>query len=171
MPESSETSVIMATSLEASRAPAMARAVESVLSQDEQALPLIIVNGDRYDPEALDHWKRRRDVRLFQLSEGNVAAARLFGRRRVDTAFFGALDDDDCFLSGSIRKRLAPMHADPSIAGVVGNGVVERGGYESVALSDMALHRVAPLHSLARENWLPACAALFGNATASGATW
>jgi hypothetical protein len=157
-----DASVIMATSLELCRTKAMIRAVATVLSQDGSAIPIIVVNGDRYDPEVLGYWKSRRDVRLFQLAEGNVGTARLFGRRQVDTAFFGALDDDDCFLPGSINARLTPMRTDPSVAAVVGNGLIERDGRESVALSQMKLHRISPLLGLAQENWLPsACAAMF----------
>lgn len=162
-----EVSVIMATSLETSRADAMVRAVESVLAQTGCSIvPIIVVNGNRYDADVLEYWKTRRDVRVFQLQEGDYIKARLFGRNQVDTEFFGALDDDDVYLPGSVSIRLDPMRADPSVDVVVGNGLIERGGHESLALSKLDLHRTAPLVGLAEENWMPsAAAALFRTET------
>jgi len=167
LPPATEVSVVMATSLEKTRTEAMVRAVKSVHSQtDCSVVPIIVVNGSRYDPGALEYWNGRNDVRVFQLQEGNYLNARLFGRRQVDTEFFGFLDDDDVYLQGAMCSRLHPMRTDASVDCVVGNGLVEREGHESVALSRLDLHRRDPLVGLAVENWMPsACAALFRTAT------
>jgi len=145
----------------------MIRAVTSVLSQtDCSVVPIIVVNGSRYDSDALEYWRARRDVRLFELDEGDVVKARLFGRRSVDTEFFGFLDDDDVYLPSAVSARLGPMQSDQSVDVVVGNGLIERSGEESVVLTQIALHRARPLVGLAIENWMPsACAALFRSAT------
>ena len=162
-----DVSVIIATSLEASRVDVMLRAVESILSQAGcSAVPIIVVNGDRYDIDALQYWKTRGDVRLFQLEEGDQTKARLFGRKQVDSEFFGALDDDDVYLPGGLRTRLAPMWAERSVDVVVGNGLLERDGRESIHLTKLEMHRKSPLLGLASENWLPSsCAAIFRTAT------
>jgi len=162
-----EVSIVMATTLEKTRTDAMIRAVKSIQSQtDCTVVPIIVVNGSRYDPDALQYWKARNDVRVFQLQIGDYLKARLFGRRQVDTEFFGFLDDDDVYLPGALSARLHPMRTDTSVDCVVGNGLIESGTCESVALSRLELHRKDPIVGLAVENWMPsACAALFRTMT------
>jgi len=125
-------------------------------------VPLIVVNGSHYDEEALKYWAARPDVRMFQLEEGDQAKARYLARKQVDTEFFASIDDDDIFLPGAMSARLAPMRADRSVDLVVGNGIIERDGVESIVLARLDLHRRDPLIGLAAENWMPSsCAATF----------
>lgn len=162
MTAETEVSIIIATSLETPRTKVMMRAVESIISQIGcSAVPIIVVNGSRYDTDALSYWKSKNNIRLFQLQEGNHIKARLYGRMQVDTEFFGFLDDDDVYLPGALNARLVPMRADPNIDIVVGNGIIESKGHENIVLSKLELHRADPLISLAVENWMASCSALF----------
>lgn len=166
MPVEPRLSVVIATSLHPSRVGTLVRGVHSLTTQEGcVVIPIIVVNGPHFDPAALEYWKTRPDVRLFQLEEGDWMRARRFGRERVDTDYFGFLDDDDLYLPDGARARLAPMLTDPAVDVVVGNGVIEGGGQERPALADPDLHRSEPLVSLASENWMPSAAALFRTET------
>jgi glycosyltransferase involved in cell wall biosynthesis len=144
------------------RAPLLTRAIASLLGQSGVAvLPLVVVNGDRFDAAQLDELRRRSDIRLHIIAEAGVAAARRVGRELVETEFFCFLDDDDEYLPGALAARLAPLRADESLDATVGNGYRTYGGRMTPHLEDPAGVAAAPLRSLATVNWLASCAGLF----------
>src|SRR5271156_2304964 len=94
-----EISIIIPTLVAVERTDLLMRAINSVLTdQGSTVVPIVVANGNRFAPEVLAALKSRRDIRYLYREEGDVVAARLAGRKLVDTEFFGALDDDDEFL-------------------------------------------------------------------------
>ena len=82
-------SVILPTTATVARLRSLNRAIESVLSQQDVTVDLIVVaNGPRCDPEILDSLAKRLDVRLVYAEEGNYPAALRLGRDLVEAPFF-----------------------------------------------------------------------------------
>ena len=118
--EHTAVTAIIPTLCEAVRRERLLRAIDSLLDQGYVSVKLIIVvNGDRYDSSLFVELQKMTELRLHALSEPNVAAARRAGRELVDTEFFCFLDEDDVYLPGALRKRLAPLLEDPVLDAVV----------------------------------------------------
>jgi glycosyltransferase involved in cell wall biosynthesis len=147
------------------RGATLLRAIDSLLGQrDVAVLPLVVVNGNRFDPALVEILRRRTDIRVHTIGEGRVTAAQRAGREQVQSEFFSFLDDDDEYLSGALSARLAPLEADPSVDVVVSNGYRMTGGRKTACLDDVARVAADPLRGLVDANWLPSCGGLFRTA-------
>src|SRR5690242_6277552 len=132
-------SVVIPTTASAQRAPLLWRAVRSLQgTSDGEVLPIVVVNGDRYDPSILEALKRRRDIRCLYLEVGDHVEARRVGRCAVDTEFFGLLDDDDEYLSGTLQVRLEPLRRDSSLDVVITNGYRHHAGQDALQFPQLA---------------------------------
>jgi len=148
-------SVIIPTCADASRAPLLLRAIDSLLNnQDGLVLPVVVVNGTRYLSKALDDLRQRRDVRCIYREEPGTTGARLAGRRAVDTEFFGLLDDDDEYLPGAAKVQIGPLLEDPSIDVVVTNGYRRESGQDVLNFPEFSKFQLNPLRSLMDWPWL-----------------
>ncbi len=158
-------SVIIPTTASALRAPLLWRALHSLQdNQDGLAVPIVVVNGSRYVPEALEYLKRRRDIHCLYLDEGNHCAARLAGRQAVETDFFAMLDDDDEYLPEAMQHQLSPLLRDPSIDVVITNGVQREHGRDAIVFTDFSTFQSDPAGHLMHDSWLRGGGALFRSA-------
>ncbi len=157
-----QVTAIVPSLLTPERAPLLQRAIDSLLEQAGVAvLPIIVVNGDRFDAAQLDLLRRRSDIRLHVIPEASVTTARRVGRELVETEFFCFLDDDDEYLPGALAARLAPMLANKDVCVTVGNGYRNRGGRMVPGIDNFPSGVEEALKRLAKGNWLASCAGLF----------
>ncbi len=155
-------SVILPTTATTTRLASLNRAIDSVLSQQDVKVELIVVaNGPQCDPEILDALAARPDIRLVYTEEGSYPAALRLGRDLVDAPFFAEIDDDDEFLPMALATRLHHIELDPSIDVVVTNGILRRDGQETIGIRDIDSCRTDPLRRLMDDMWLVPCAALY----------
>lgn len=138
------------------------RALRSLLEgQDGLILPIVVVNGARSSPDAVEALRERRDIRCLWLDRGSHIDARLFGRKAVDTEFFGLLDDDDEYLPGAAQLRLRALAGDPASDAVITNGYERENGVDILAPTEMAAFQRDPLGTLMDISWLHSAAGLF----------
>lgn len=156
-------SVVIPTTCEAARAHSLARAIASVLGQQGAHIELlVVVNGNRVDASLLAMLKNNPRLRILELAEGNVSAARYQGLLQAGGAYFCFLDDDDELLPASIGSRLAVFRQHPDTDVVSGNGVEQMGGTEH-PLVPMAAERISadPAGTFLASNWFASPAPLF----------
>jgi glycosyltransferase involved in cell wall biosynthesis len=148
-------SVIVPTTASMRRVPLLWRALRSLQpDRDQTVIPIVVVNGDRYVPAALETLKRRRDIRCLYLDRGNHTDARLAGRQAVQTEFFGMLDDDDEYLPGTMGLRLDPRVSDPSVDVVITNGYRHQNGQDVIQFPGLSDFGRDPLGVLMDHPWL-----------------
>jgi glycosyltransferase involved in cell wall biosynthesis len=124
-----EISVIVPTTCEQKRADQIQRAIQSIEQQQGARIEiLIIVNGDQYDTDLLLKLKNNPSLRIIQLANGNVSAARYQGVLESTAEFFCFLDDDDEFLPGAMAKRVSLFAHESGADIVVTNGYLHKHG-------------------------------------------
>lgn len=159
-------SVIIPTTCERARWASLNGAIAGVLAQDGVAVEVIVVvNGNRYDPDCYDALKRKEGVTVLYRSIGSAPLAQTAGRAAVRTSFFAFLDDDDDYLPGALATRVAPLLADPALDFVVTNGYRARGGIDERAIGNGGAIVADPLGALCGQNWMASCAGLFRTST------
>jgi glycosyltransferase involved in cell wall biosynthesis len=154
-------SVVIPTTASEQRAPLLARALQSLLNQDEMVVPIVVINGSRSVPDVVESLKRRRDIRCLHLNEAGPTSARVAGRQAVDTKFFGMLDDDDEYLPGAVKIRLDVLLGDPSIDVVVTNGYRSENGRDFIEFSEFPTFQNDPLGRLMDYAWLTSAGGLY----------
>lgn len=168
MPEPAgyEITVVIPTLADATRQDCLRRAIQSILRQKNvRALPLIVINGDRYDPALRQELERREDLKCVYQPEGHVSKARIYGMGHIQTPFFSFLDDDDILLDDALEHRLSLMTSDERPDVVVTNIYVERDGRRSLMSERFAAHGAEPRHSIFELGWLNADNNLFRSST------
>ncbi len=137
------------------RAPLIRRALDSVLSQEGvRAVPIVVVNGPDRDPEIVAEIARDPRVTVLDVEEPGIPNALRTGRERVQTKWFSALDDDDFYLSGALRKRVEVLARRSDCDTVVTNALARDGDEDILAVQDMKRVEAAPLDALEEGNWL-----------------
>lgn len=158
----SQVSVIIATLAEASRKNSLKYAINSI--RNSSILPIkiiVVVNGNRFDPEIF-HWlKAEPDVLFNYIKEPSLPLALLRGRQLVETEFFSFLDDDDEYLPGATDYRLSFLQANPEVDLVACNGYINRGEGNMLLYDSLADISTDPLYALFNKNWLASCGGLF----------
>ena len=157
-------SVIVPTMCQASRAMLLHRAIESICTQCEVSLEvLIVVNGTRYDQQLISLLEQDMRLRVIRLEEANVSAARYKGVQQATGDFFCFLDDDDEFLPGALSQRVNIFHQRADVDVVVTNGFEHRAGLDSPLVTPGSASEIAenPGESFLRNNWFASPAALF----------
>ena len=156
-------SVIIPTTVEISRKHTLIQALDSVYQQPSvKAIPLLIANGERYDPELFAALKKRQDLRFVYIREGNLPQAIAIGRKMVDTPFFAFLDDDDCYLPNALSVRLAPALSDPSVDAVITTGYLSKGHTNRrLHIERIDQCQLDPLDAITQQNWLASCGGLY----------
>lgn len=166
-PGASSVCIIIPSTCELRRFEGLRRAIDSILGQEEVAVRvLVVVNGQRVDPDCFRRLQSRQDIEVRYESEGSSVKAIGIGRDLVREPFFGFLDDDDEYLPGALANRIAPMLRDASIDFVASNGLrCNEQGIDEPFLTDTASIESAPLEELTRANWLASCGGLFRTAS------
>lgn len=134
------------------------RAIDSVLAQDVPVQIIVVANGFLYEAALAEELRRRDDLQFAYIPEGSCSAAHRHGRRLVHTEWFAFLDDDDVYLPGALKLRLAALAGDPGLDLVVTNGYSTSG---QRVVQDAALVNRDPFGALLRRNWLASGGALF----------
>jgi glycosyltransferase involved in cell wall biosynthesis len=143
------------------RRKAILRAIESVVSQEGvTATPVIVVNGDRFDPNLFAELQQRTDVRILYQREASIFLARRLARENATAPFFAMLDDDDEILPGGLRTRLEALMAH-DVDVVVSNGYLADDSEDRLTLHDIESIRRNPLSRLMERNWLATACGLF----------
>ncbi|MEO5814767.1 MAG: glycosyltransferase family A protein [Gemmatimonadaceae bacterium] len=156
--------VIIASSCEAKREAAIWRAVESAVAQECITVDLqVVVNGQRFDTALFERLKADARIAVSYLDAGSYPAAVLHGRTLVTNPFFAYLDDDDEFLPGALRMRIAPMLEDASVDFVATNGYLnaDDGTGDLIAYRPSPDIEREPVRELLRANWMQNCGHLF----------
>ena len=161
-----QVTVIIPTLAEATRRRSLLRAIDCVLNQNGvSALPLVVINGRRFDGGLRAALEPRGDIKTLYLPEGHVARAQTLGVEHVETPYFAFLDDDDIFTDAALTHRLALMETDPHPDLVVTNIHIETEGQISLMTEDMHGFSVDPAHSIFELSWLNGINNLFRTAT------
>ncbi len=163
-----EISIIIPTLAETKRGPALLRAIRSIhAGQGAPARPIVVVNGDRFDPELVATLARDPRLQLEQIARPGLPNALNHGRSVVKTPYFGFLDDDDILLPSALGDRLAVLAENPVVDAVVSWGETvdattagSRRFIERRPTADVMDER-DPLRALLRGNWLASCGALY----------
>ena len=155
-------SVIVPTTASAQRAETLRRALASLRAQEgARAIPIVVANGPRRDAAVMAYLRSARDLRLVEQDEPGAPKALATGRRAVDTAFFGVLDDDDEYTSDALAVRGGALARDSNVDVVVTNGFRGPNGTERLLMPDIDTFQMDPLAALCETNWLGSCSALF----------
>lgn len=160
-------SVVIPTTCESGRRPLLCRAIDSVFSQTDVDIELIVVaNGNRVREDLYDELQADRNLRLARLETASLPAAQRHGRSLVTKEYFTLLDDDDELLPGALGNRTRSLQEDCSVDVVVANGYVTYdGSTDELHVKNFDFARVDPLVSLMHRNWLASCGALFRTRT------
>lgn len=155
-------SAIIPTLCSAARVACLDRAIESLKNASADSVQIIVVvNGNRFDVDAVANLRARCDVRVIQIAEAGAPQAQRAGRYSVDTEFFCFLDDDDELLPGALDRRLSVLHGCPEAALSISRGWRVLGGVRKLMLEGIEKVPEDPLGALFDENWLPSCGGLF----------
>lgn len=132
------------------RADTLRAAIASVVSQaGVRAVPLVVVNGDQFDPSLVEELSRRADLRVARVGPADLPGALRAGRDLVDARWFCELDDDDLLLPGTLAERLALIDGHPKFDVVVSNGIVRGHAGDHLLLDGVDRLAADPLSALA----------------------
>lgn len=155
-------SVIIPTLAEAKRAQSLLRAIDCILAQEDvKAIPIVVVNGNRFDPGLLEQLKKNLSIKLYLEPISGLVNAHLVGRRLVETPYFSFLDDDDEYLPHALRTRLDVILADHNVDLVVSNGYRFDGKVRGISASNIVEAEINPFLALLENNWLTSCGGLY----------
>jgi hypothetical protein len=155
-------SVIIPTTANSVRAPFLMAALNSIFSQSEhRAVPIVVVNGPNYVPDLLATLRSDTRLRVLYREQPGEMGAVVAGRRAVDSAYFGILDDDDIYLPNAFATDIASLNAAPEADAVVTNGFRRTEAGTSLFLDDFSKISSDPLLMMMRQNWLTSAGALF----------
>jgi glycosyltransferase involved in cell wall biosynthesis len=159
-------SVVIPTACRPERAGSIRRAIQSVLSQENVDLEVIVVvNGPGYDRALRAELEADPALRVAYLPEPDLPAAQRHGRTLVTKPFFSYLDDDDEYLPMALHTRTNVMLSDPAVDVVATNGLWAPDKSPYIKRTDAV--EADPLMALLQGNWLGSCGALFRTATVS----
>lgn len=158
--------VIIPTLADASRRDPLLGAIHCILNQtDVNAIPLVVINGTRFDPDLRRSLEKRADLEVLYLSKGHVSDARALGVEHVRTPYFAFLDDDDLFTEDALAHRLSLMGGPDSPDLVVTNFYIDKNGHRSLLTDEMKDYSADPKHSIFELPWLWSSNQLFRTAT------
>lgn len=158
--------VIIPTTCELRRKEQLAQAIASIQQQKNvNAQILLVVNGQRFDPDMLAELRGRTDLKVEYREEGNLPKALVHGRRQVTTDYFCFLDDDDWLLEHSLDMRVQALERDASLDVAVTNGYNVFEQRREIRVRHTTDINTQPLLALIAGNWLASCGGLFRTST------
>ena len=149
--------VIVRTMADTSRATCLGRALDSIQQQvGVAARPIVVVNGQRADPDVVAMLRARAGIVLHFEAEASPRLARIAGRRLVTAPYFGYLDDDDELVPDVLRMSLEWLESHSDCGLVVTNGHLERHDGTLDPLTKLAalVHGGDVVEALLEDNWL-----------------
>lgn len=162
-------SVIIPTLASLEREKFLFRAISSVLLQREvKTIPIVIANGNSFNPDILEKLDKRKDLRFYYLEEASQPKAIQVGRSLVETPFFSILDDDDILFPYALITRLQPMQEKDDTDVVVTSGIIHNNNNITININDFEEISKDPLGNIDKK-WMLTGASLFRTATISSA--
>lgn len=157
--------VIIRTMAEPVRYHQLRCAIESVINQQEvTGIPIVVANGDRYDPKIIYELEKREDIIFTYHEEGSAGLALKIGREMVETDYFAFLDDDDELLAESLECRVKEMEHNKSVDVVVSSGFYNSNGEQAIHIPNITSNQADPLLGIVEGCWLSSCGGLFRSA-------
>lgn len=161
-----QVTVIIPTLAESDRRKSLLKALDNVTHQAGiDAVPLVVINGDRFDPGLRKEIENMKGVETIYCSDAHVANAQAFGVEHVSTPFFSFLDDDDLLTEDALSHRITFM--TPGIDVVVTNIYIEKNGIRSLLTPDITHFCKDPRNSIFELCWLNSANCLFRSETIS----
>jgi glycosyltransferase involved in cell wall biosynthesis len=159
-----ELTIIIPTTAELRRAETLTRAIKSCFLQAElQVKVIVVVNGDQAEKVIIDTLSNNKDISVLQLEEGNAPKARLAGLKKVETDYFGFLDDDDEFfkdaLAGPLKLLVNQVKADAVI--MPGLKKLIESEVKKPILNFFPECNEDPYVALLKGNWLASCGGIY----------
>jgi glycosyltransferase involved in cell wall biosynthesis len=150
-----EVDIIIPTLAQTPRRHLLARALQSLLTQEgARVRPIVVINGQSPDPELIDELCQNQDIELVTRQEPGIPGALYAGRQRVQAPFFGTLDDDDLLLPHALAARIALLLERHDIDAVVSNGIRREPDGDQLLVTDMAEVEADPIRYMMCKNWL-----------------
>ena len=156
--------VVVRTLADVQRSGLLFRALDSIQNQSGvSARPIVVVNGDRYDPDTMAELERRPDILLHRLCQASARLALAEGRRLVTAGYFSYLDDDDVLIANSLQEPVKWLESHPDCDVLISNGYFVKEGDTLSELIRIDDHiKVAqPALSLLDDSWLQPGAFIF----------
>ena len=153
------TTVIIPTMATRERSSSLFRALAAIRGQDIACRIIVVVNGNKRDPQVVSGLKQPVDIELLPLDEGNLVKALATGVEAVQTTYFSVLDDDDILLPGACEKRFQYMETHPDADALVTPG--ERTFAERTERMPLRFDAHDALSSLFDYNWLTPCGGIY----------
>ena len=149
--------VVVRTLADTHRSALLFRALDSIQNQSGVSTrPIVVVNGDRYDPDTLAELERRPGIVLHRLRQASTADAMAEGRRLVIADYFAYLDDDDVLIADSLLEPLRWLEDHPDDDILISNGyfVKDDGSLSEFIHIDEHIRIGKPALSLLDDGWL-----------------
>ncbi|HJR14637.1 MAG TPA: glycosyltransferase family A protein [Rhodanobacteraceae bacterium] len=163
--------VVVRTLADAQRSELLFRALDSIQNQQGiSARPIVVVNGQMFDPATLAALQERPGILLHQEQQASMRVARAAGRNLVTAPFFSYLDDDDEVIAGSLLEPLRWLDSHPDCDVLINNGYFVRDGGVLSESTHLANHVDRPAMGLLNECWLSPGACIFRTASISADT-
>lgn len=145
--------VIVRTLAERQRTETLARALDSIRNQaGVNARAIVVVNGDRFDPDLVAELENTPDIRYDKIEQGSLVASRSRGLALVEAPVFTFLDDDDELVADSLAGPLAWLAEHPQDDVVITlTDMSSRGEQRLAGHGDT---KQAPLRNLLESCWL-----------------
>jgi glycosyl transferase family 2 len=147
------------------RRTSLQRAIRSVLNQQSVAARPIIVLAANL-PNLAAELAAQPGVKVHHVGQpASPGRALGFGRRAVETDYYGFLDDDDELLPHALATGLEEMRAEPETDLVVTTGYWFSGERRQVHIPDIRKHQDDPISGILERCWLHSCGGLYRAAT------
>jgi len=115
--------IVVRTRADATRSKLLFRALDSIQDQRGiEARPIVVVNGSDVDPETWSALQKRKGIRLHREKVGSAALSMVAGRRLVEAAYFGFLDDDDDLIANTLHKPVTWLDSQANYDAIITNG-------------------------------------------------
>jgi glycosyltransferase involved in cell wall biosynthesis len=158
--------VIIATAGTEARSQSLIRAIDSLRGQKPiRPKVLVVFNGPGVLDDLVASVRRISGVDVKCLDQPSLPNALNYGRRCVDTEYFGFLDDDDIYLPNALAVRCNILDEREEIDVVATNGIVNTQSGKSRLLPEGIRVEKDPLAELFRQNWLASCGGLYRTST------
>jgi len=156
--------VVVRTLADAQRSELLFRALDSIQNQPGiAARPIVVVNGQKFDPATLEALKARPGILLHQEQQASMRVARAAGRKLVTAPFFSYLDDDDELIPGSLLEPMQWLDSHSDCDVLISNGYfvgVDGSLSELIHIADHVSSK-QPALSLLEDCWLQQGAFIF----------
>ena len=158
--------VVVATAGTESRSRSLIQAIESLQAQKPRRPEILVIfNGPGVVSGLVDEVSRMDGVVIRKLEQPGLPNALNFGRRCIDTEYFGFLDDDDVYLPDALAVRCKVLDEREDVDVVATNGMLNTQSDSSRLLPAGLDVENDPFGTLFRQNWLASCGGLYRTST------